>query len=76
MSCIIEFIKNVKTPTFIFVGESDVECPMPQSQEYWHALETLGVHVVRRLRRRSHGLRGPAHRADSTNARSPGSINI
>jgi dipeptidyl aminopeptidase/acylaminoacyl peptidase len=63
----IEFIKNVKTPTFIFVGERDVECPMPQSQEYWHALETLGVptsFVV--YEGEGHGLRGPAHRADST----------
>ncbi len=63
----IEFIKNVKTPTFIFVGERDVECPMPQSQEYWHALETLGVptsFVV--YEGEGHGLRGPAHRADSS----------
>jgi dipeptidyl aminopeptidase/acylaminoacyl peptidase len=63
----IEFIKNVKTPTFIFVGERDVECPMPQSQEYWHALETLGVptsFVV--YEGEGHGLRGPAHRADAT----------
>ena len=63
----IEFIKNVKTPTFIFVGERDVECPMPQSQEYWHALKTLGVptsFVV--YEGEGHGLRGPAHRADST----------
>ncbi len=39
----ITYIKNVKTPTLIAVGERDVECPMPQSQEYWHALMTLGV---------------------------------
>jgi dipeptidyl aminopeptidase/acylaminoacyl peptidase len=25
------------------VGERDEECPAPQSFEYWHALQTLGV---------------------------------
>jgi len=39
----ITFIKNVKTPTLILVGERDGECPLPQSYEYWHALQTLGV---------------------------------
>ena len=37
------FIKNVKTPTLILVGERDSECPTPQSYEFWHALKTLGV---------------------------------
>ena len=39
----ITYIKNVKTPTLIVVGERDGECPLPQSYEYWHALKTLGV---------------------------------
>jgi dipeptidyl aminopeptidase/acylaminoacyl peptidase len=39
----IRFIKNVKTPTLIIVGERDAECPAPQSYEFWHALKTLGV---------------------------------
>src|SRR5579864_1575143 len=39
----ITFIKNVKTPTLIVVGERDGECPLPQSYEYWHALKTLGL---------------------------------
>ena len=39
----LTFIKNVKTPTLILVGERDGECPLPQSYEYWHALKTLGV---------------------------------
>jgi dipeptidyl aminopeptidase/acylaminoacyl peptidase len=39
----ITFIKNVKTPTLIVVGERDGECPAPQSYEFWHALNTLGV---------------------------------
>jgi dipeptidyl aminopeptidase/acylaminoacyl peptidase len=37
------YIKNVKTPTLILVGDSDAECPAPQSYEFWHALRTLGV---------------------------------
>jgi dipeptidyl aminopeptidase/acylaminoacyl peptidase len=39
----ITFIKNVKTPTLVLVGQYDGECPMPQSREFWHALKTLGV---------------------------------
>lgn len=39
----ITYIKNVKTPTLIVVGDRDAECPMPQSREFWHALQTLGV---------------------------------
>jgi dipeptidyl aminopeptidase/acylaminoacyl peptidase len=39
----ITFIKNVKTPTLVLVGDSDGECPTPQSYEFWHALRTLGV---------------------------------
>ena len=39
----IRFIKNVKTPTLVIVGERDAECPAAQSYEFWHALKTLGV---------------------------------
>jgi len=39
----IKFIKNVKTPTLVIVGERDAECPSAQSYEFWHALRTLGV---------------------------------
>ena len=39
----IHYIKNVKTPTLVVVGERDAECPAPQSYEFWHALRTLGV---------------------------------
>ena len=39
----ITYIKNVKTPTLILIGDSDAECPAPQSYEFWHALKTLGV---------------------------------
>jgi len=39
----IRFIKNVKTPTLVIVGEHDAECPASQSYEFWHALKALGV---------------------------------
>jgi dipeptidyl aminopeptidase/acylaminoacyl peptidase len=39
----IRFIKNVKTPTLVIVGEHDAECPDSQSYEFWHALKTLSV---------------------------------
>jgi dipeptidyl aminopeptidase/acylaminoacyl peptidase len=42
-SSAIEFIKNVKTPTLVVVGDRDGECPAPQSFEFWHALRAEGV---------------------------------
>src|SRR6266704_767067 len=39
----IEYIKKVKTPTLVVVGERDAECPTPQSYEFWHALRTLAI---------------------------------
>jgi dipeptidyl aminopeptidase/acylaminoacyl peptidase len=41
----LTFIKQAKTPTLVYVGERDVECPAPQSFEYWHALKTIGTPV-------------------------------
>jgi dipeptidyl aminopeptidase/acylaminoacyl peptidase len=42
----ISFIKQARTPTLLYVGERDVECPAPQSLEYWHALTALHVPVT------------------------------
>jgi dipeptidyl aminopeptidase/acylaminoacyl peptidase len=39
----INFIKSVKTPTLVLVGEHDIECPVPQSYEFWRALKRHGV---------------------------------
>ena len=61
----IDFIRQVKTPTFEYVGDADVECPLPQTQEFYHALHTLGVptsFVV--YPGQGHGMRDPADRAD------------
>jgi dipeptidyl aminopeptidase/acylaminoacyl peptidase len=37
------FVKKVKTPTLILVGDRDGEVPMEQSVEWWHALKTMNV---------------------------------
>jgi dipeptidyl aminopeptidase/acylaminoacyl peptidase len=61
----ITFIKQVKTPTLILVGDRDVECPVPQSYEFWHALKTLKVptqFVV--YPEEGHSIGKPAHRRD------------
>jgi dipeptidyl aminopeptidase/acylaminoacyl peptidase len=42
-SSAINYIKNVKTPTLLVVGDRDGECPAPQSFEFWHALRDEGV---------------------------------
>jgi dipeptidyl aminopeptidase/acylaminoacyl peptidase len=42
-SSAINFVKQVKTPMLIVVGDRDAECPAPQSFEMWHALRAQGV---------------------------------
>ncbi len=39
----MHFVKAVKTPTLILVGERDGEVPMEQSVEWWHALNAQHV---------------------------------
>jgi dipeptidyl aminopeptidase/acylaminoacyl peptidase len=61
----ITFIKNVKTPTLVVVGERDAECPAPQSYEFWHALKTLGVKTELVVYPgEGHGFQDPKHRED------------
>ncbi|GBQ72176.1 putative peptidase [Ameyamaea chiangmaiensis NBRC 103196] len=58
-------MKTMHTPAFVYVGERDIECPMPQSQEYVQALRVLGVpysYVV--YPGLGHGLADPGARAD------------
>jgi dipeptidyl aminopeptidase/acylaminoacyl peptidase len=62
----INFIRNVRTPTLEFVGENDIECPAPQTQEFWHALQELGVPTTMVIYpQEGHGLRDPAHLEDA-----------
>lgn len=62
----ITFIKQAKTPTLVLVGERDVECPTPQSYEFWHALKSLGVPTQLVVYAgEGHAFRDPEHRKDS-----------
>ena len=57
--------KSAKTPTFIYVGERDIEVPPTQSVEWWHALKDQGVPVSLVIYPdEGHGLRNPVHNAD------------
>jgi dipeptidyl aminopeptidase/acylaminoacyl peptidase len=61
----ITFIKRVRTPTLVVVGERDGECPAPQSYEFWHALQTLGVPTELVVYSgEGHMFRQPDHRRD------------
>ena len=64
-SSAIDFIRNVKTPTLVVVGDRDGECPAPQSFEFWHALRA--EHVPTQLvvyPDEGHRFSSPAHRRD------------
>jgi dipeptidyl aminopeptidase/acylaminoacyl peptidase len=61
----INFIRNVTTPTLILVGDSDAECPAPQSYEFWHALKTRGVRTQLVVYAgEGHAIRKPEHVQD------------
>jgi len=64
-SSAISFIKQVKTPTLVVVGDRDGECPAPQSFEFWHALKDLRVPTQLVVYpNEGHGFTDPAHRRD------------
>ncbi|WP_035359754.1 S9 family peptidase [Edaphobacter aggregans] len=64
-SSAIEFIKNVKTPTLVVVGDRDGECPAPQSFEFWHALRAEGVKTQLVVYpNEGHAFHDPGHRRD------------
>jgi dipeptidyl aminopeptidase/acylaminoacyl peptidase len=61
----IRTIKNATTPTFIYVGERDVECPAAQSLEFWHGLNAVGVpNSLVIYPGEGHGIRAPEHTKD------------
>ncbi len=61
----LNFIKKVKTPTLIIVGDSDGECPTPQSYEFWHALKAQGVETQLVVyEREGHMFAKPEHQRD------------
>jgi dipeptidyl aminopeptidase/acylaminoacyl peptidase len=62
----ITFIRNAKTPVFAYVGAQDIECPSPQTQEFWHALRDLGTPTsIAIYPGEGHALRDPAHLEDA-----------
>jgi dipeptidyl aminopeptidase/acylaminoacyl peptidase len=64
-SSAVNFVKNVRTPTLVLVGDSDGECPSPQSYEFWHALKTLGVETQLVVyEHEGHLFAEPAHQRD------------
>jgi dipeptidyl aminopeptidase/acylaminoacyl peptidase len=61
----VTFIKKAKTPTLVLVGDSDGECPTPQSFEFWHALKTLGVKTELVVyEHEGHAFASPEHQRD------------
>lgn len=63
----ITFIKRVKTPSLVLVGERDGECPAPQSYEFLHALRTLGVDTQLVVYAgEGHMFQDPEHQHDAT----------
>ena len=64
----IRTIKDAKTPTFIYVGERDVECPAAQSMEFWHGLKAMNVPTSLVIYDgEGHGIRKPEHKTDLSN---------
>jgi dipeptidyl aminopeptidase/acylaminoacyl peptidase len=58
-------IKQATTPTLIYVGERDVECPAPQSFEFWRGLQAAGVATKLVVYAgQGHAIRDPADLAD------------
>jgi dipeptidyl aminopeptidase/acylaminoacyl peptidase len=61
----IRTINNAETPTFIYVGERDIEVPPTQSIEYWHALKAMNVPTSLVIYPgEGHGIRDPKNALD------------
>ena len=61
----IRTIKSAHTPTFLYVGERDIEVPPTQSVEYWHALRAMNVSVSLVIYPdEGHAIRAPEHTLD------------
>jgi dipeptidyl aminopeptidase/acylaminoacyl peptidase len=64
-SSAIDYVKKVKTPTLVVVGDRDGECPAPQSFEFWHALKAQGVETKLVVyANEGHHIHMPEHRQD------------
>ena len=64
-SSAINFIRQVRTPTFSYVGAADIECPAAQTLEFGHALRALGLPSATVIYPdEGHAIHDPAHLAD------------
>ena len=62
----LTYVTKAKTPTFIYVGERDIEVPPTQSIEWWRGLQAAGVPTTLVIYPdEGHGIRGPANAADA-----------
>lgn len=63
----IRSINQATTPTFLYVGERDLETPAPQSMEFWHGLVARGVPTSLVIYEdEGHAIRRPEHVRDLT----------
>jgi dipeptidyl aminopeptidase/acylaminoacyl peptidase len=61
----INFIRQVRTPTFSYVGAADIECPAAQTQEFGHAIKALGIPSATVIYPdEGHAIHDPGHLAD------------
>ena len=61
----ISTIRQAKTPTFVWVGERDIECPPAQSIEFWNGMKAAGAPVSLVIYPgEGHGVRMPDHTQD------------
>jgi acylaminoacyl-peptidase len=60
---LLSVVKNVKTPTMVLTGEADYRTPMSESEQYFQALQLLGVKsVLVRVPDEPHGIsQRPSH---------------
>jgi dipeptidyl aminopeptidase/acylaminoacyl peptidase len=58
-------VKKVKTPTLVMCGEKDFRCPLPQSEQLYVALKTLGKETALIIYPgQSHSIRRPSYEVD------------
>jgi dipeptidyl aminopeptidase/acylaminoacyl peptidase len=58
-------VARVKTPTLVMCGEKDFRCPLPQSEQLYLALKTLGKETALIIYPgQSHGIRRPSYELD------------
>ncbi len=61
----ISYVNRAQTPTLILHGEEDIRVPLPQSEEFYAGLKSVGVETVFvKYPREGHGIGEPRHQLD------------